>query len=158
MPGLKAFQLKTFQRHYDWRLLEQTVVSLYTLGVHGKTRLRRERNVVIVNWIILLQSICNSVSYDTRFVMLRRLISMPFNTILSDTILGPMSILFAASNRRALDRGNNSCSPCVCPYFSLQICQYWIFWSPKANLGFLFRRLFYVLSWHGNALHITGPL
>ena len=83
MPGLKAFNPKLFIRCYDWRLLEQTVVSLLTPGIHGNTRLRRARNGVIVNWFTLLQPTCSCVSNDTWFVILRCLVSKPFNTKLS---------------------------------------------------------------------------
>ena len=83
MPGLKPFSIKLSIRYEGRRLLEQTVASIRTLGVHGKIRLRRERNGIIVNWFTLLQSEGNSVSNDTWFAMLRFLISMPFNTKLS---------------------------------------------------------------------------
>ena len=56
------------------------MVYLHTLGIDGKTHLRRKRNGVIVNWFTSLQSTCNSVSNDTLFVMLRCLVSKPFNT------------------------------------------------------------------------------
>ena len=59
------------------------MVSLQMLGIHGKTRLRREINGVIVNQFTLLQSAGNSVSNDISFVMLRCLVSKPFNTKLS---------------------------------------------------------------------------
>ena len=51
--------------------------------MHGKTRLGGEKMAVIANWITLLQSTGNSVLSDTLFVMLRCLVSKPFNTKLS---------------------------------------------------------------------------
>ena len=54
---------------------EQTVVSLYTLGIHDKTRLRRERNYVIVNQFTLVQSTGNYITNGVWFAMLRCLVS-----------------------------------------------------------------------------------
>ena len=60
-----------------------TAVFNGTPGMQGKTRLGKGKMAVIVNQITLLQSTGNSVSNDTLFVMLRCLVSKPFNTKLS---------------------------------------------------------------------------
>ena len=56
------------------------MAPLYTHGINYKTRMRREINGIIVNQTTLMQSICNSVSNGTIFVMLKCLVSKPYNT------------------------------------------------------------------------------
>ena len=81
--GLRAFWYKTFHMIWGWRLFGDTAVFNGKPGMQGKSRLGKVKMAVIVNQITLLQSTGNSVSNDTLFVMLRCLISKPFNTKLS---------------------------------------------------------------------------
>ena len=79
----EPFNTKLSIRYLGWRLLEQTVVSLYYARDRGKLVWGAKENAFIVNQITLLQSTGNSVSNGKWFVMLRCMVSEPFNTKLS---------------------------------------------------------------------------